>query len=124
MKIQKIIYWIATGFLSVLFLFSASMYLTKYAMVKGFFISFGYPTYIIYPLAIAKILGVIGLLTLKTQRLKEWIYAGFFFDLVLAFFAHVMINDGSQGASVVGLLLLIISYTFNYLIFIKPSKQI
>jgi len=113
MKTQKIIYYVATGLLSLLMLFSVGMYIFKNADINAAFTSFGYPTYIIYPLAIAKILGVIAIWQNKSQILKEWAYAGFFFDLILAFFAHYMISDGEQGASIVGMIFLIVSYYFG-----------
>jgi hypothetical protein len=112
MKTQKTIYYIATGLLSFLMLFSAGMYLFKNAEINEAFINLGYPTYIIYPLAIAKILGVIAIWQNKSQTLKEWAYAGFFYDIVLAFFAHYMIGDGEQGAASIGLVLIIASYYF------------
>ena len=55
MKTTKIIYWIATALLCLLMLASAGMYIFNHAEVAKIFISLGYPTYIIYPLAIAKI---------------------------------------------------------------------
>jgi len=42
--------------------------------------------------------------------LKEWAYAGFFFDFVLAFFAHFMVNDGEFAPALVALVLLFTSY--------------
>ena len=91
-------------------LYSASMYFTKPEMIKGFFEHFNYPTYLVYPLAILKILGVIMVLWRKSMWLTEWAYAGFFFDVILAFFAHVMINDGEQTGAIVAIILLITSY--------------
>lgn len=113
MKTNKIIYYVATGLLTALMLFSAGMYFFNHEAVATMFTNFGYPTYIIYPLAIAKILGLVAIWFLKSKTLKEWAYAGFFFDIVLAFFAHYMISDGEQGASVVGLVLVIVSYIFS-----------
>jgi len=110
MKTQKIIYWIATGLLCLVMLYSASMYLTQTELVKGMFKSFGYPTYIVIPLAVAKILGLIAILWNKVKWLKEWAYAGFFFDFILAFFAHKMINDGEEIASIIALVVLLTSY--------------
>ena len=96
MKTNKIIYWIATAVCCGIMLFSAQMYFLKYEMVKGFFQSLNYPTYLIYPLAIAKILGIIAILSNKSNWLKEWAYAGFFFDAVLAFAAHYQAGQGLQ----------------------------
>lgn len=112
MKRDKIIYYVSTGLLTLLMLFSASMYVFSHEMVKEMFISFGYPTYIIYPLAGAKILGLFALWSPKLRTLKEWAYAGFFFDFVLAFYAHKMINDGGETGSILALVLWVASYVF------------
>ncbi len=77
MKVYKIIYWAATIFLCLLMLYSSSMYFTKTEMVKDFFESLGYPTYIVIPLAVAKTLGVIIILWRKSIWLTEWAYQGF-----------------------------------------------
>ena len=111
-KSNKIIYLIATGLISLLMLFSAGMYIFNYEMVSETFIKLGYPTYIIYPLAVAKILGLITIWIVKSKTLKEWAYAGFFFDFVLAFFAHYMIDDGEHLPSLFAIILLLISYFF------------
>lgn len=108
-KSYKIIYWIATILLCCLMLFSAQMYLTKYEMVESFFKLLGYPTYIIYPLATAKILGCLAILIRKSKFLAEWAYAGFFFDLLLAASAHIHVQDDSHFMAIAGLVLLIIS---------------
>ncbi|MFK5880039.1 MAG: DoxX family protein [Flavobacteriaceae bacterium] len=113
MKRNKIIYYVATGLLSALMLFSSGMYIFNHEMVSGLFTSFGYPTYIIYPLAVAKLLGLFAIWNPNFKVLKEWAYAGFFFDLILAFFAHYMVSDGGQNAAVIGMLLLIVSYIFS-----------
>lgn len=75
------------------FLFSAGMYFSQYDMVQGFFEHLNYPTYLIYPLAVAKILGVVAVLSNKSKVLKEWAYAGFFFDAALATAAHAAAGD-------------------------------
>jgi len=113
MKIQKIIYWVTTGILCLIMLYSASMYFTNTEMVRGFFESFNYPRYLVIPLAIAKILGVATILWGKIKWLKEWAYAGFFFDVVLAFTAHMVAKDGGYMFSVIAFFALIISYTLG-----------
>jgi len=109
-KTIKISYYITTGLLSVFMLLSAGMYFFKHAMVAASFTSLGYPTYIICPLATVKILGVIVLWNKKWKSLNEWAYAGFFFDFVLAFFAHTYIGDGKFVPAVVAIVLLLTSY--------------
>jgi len=113
MKKDKIIFYVATGLLTLLMFFSAGMYLFNHAEVAKMFTAFGYPTYIIYPYAIAKLLGVIALWFLRGKFLNEWAYAGFFFAFILAFFAHLMIGDGEQTGVVIALVLLIVSYIYS-----------
>ncbi len=113
MKRNKIIYWIATTLLSLILLFSASMYVFKNEMVQQLFISFGYPTYLIYPLAFVKIAAIIILFTQKRTFIKNLAYAGLFFEFILAVFAHIMIKDGGQITALVALVLLITSYIFS-----------
>lgn len=113
MKTTKIIYWAATGLLSALLLMSAGMYVFNNEEVVGMFKAFGYPTYIIYPLAAAKVAAVIVLLTQKQTVIKEWAYSALFFEFILAFFAHYMIGDGEQMGAVIAMVLLLVSYIYG-----------
>lgn len=112
MNINKVIYWVSTLIMCAIFSFSAGMYFTQYEMVQGFFEHLGYPTYIIYPLAIAKVLGVIAVLSKQSKVLKEWAYAGFFFDAVLATAAHNNAGD-AIGLSVVAIVVTLISRFYD-----------
>ncbi|WP_299779367.1 DoxX family protein [uncultured Formosa sp.] len=113
MKKIKIIYYVATGLLTLILLFSVNMYIFKHDMVAKMFTELGYPSYIIYPYAVAKLLGLFAIWNPQFKVLKEWAYSGFFFAFILAFFAHVMMNDGGQMIALAALVLLVISYIFN-----------
>lgn len=113
MKKNKIVYYVATGLLTVLILFSAGMYFFNYEEVAQMFTNFGYPTYIIYPYAVIKLVGLFAILNPNFSIIKEWAYAGFFFAFILAFFAHYMINDGEHISALLALLFLVVSYIFN-----------
>jgi len=117
MKKNKIIYWIATGLMSAIFLFSASMYLFTYERASDFFINLGFPTWLIYPLAILKILGVVAVLTKKSKFLKELAYAGFLFDAILALVAHLVVSDGEHMAAVLAIIFTITSWSFDRKVF-------
>ena len=115
MKAARIIYWIATILLCLMMLFAAFNYIFKHEAIVEVFNRLGYPIYIIYPLAVAKILGVIAILTKKSKTLKEWAYAGFFFNFLLALSAHINAGDEilhSVPASLC-LVLLFTSYFFG-----------
>ncbi|HEX8639501.1 MAG TPA: DoxX family protein [Pyrinomonadaceae bacterium] len=110
MKTARIIYWIVTGLLCLMMLASAAIYVFNPDEAAKVFTSLSYPTYVVYPLAIAKILGVAAIVTKKSKSLKEWAYAGFFFDFLLALAAHINARDGGFIAPVVALSLLLTSY--------------
>jgi hypothetical protein len=122
MKTNKIMYWISTGLLCTLFTMGAMMYIFNYPRAEGFFISLGFPTWIIYPLATVKILGPITILTRKSNFLKELVYAGFLFDATLAFFAHLMVSDGEYMFSIVALILTIVSWIYDRKVFGKYTQ--
>lgn len=113
MKRIKIIYWTSTGLLTVMMLMSAGMYIFNNVEVSKLFTDFGYPTYIIYPLAFVKILGLIAIWSNKSKTLKEWAYAGFFFDFILAASAHISINDGGFAPALVATVLLLVSFLYS-----------
>lgn len=110
MKTIKISYWATTGLLSALFLFSAGMYFFNYDHVSAEFIKLGHPTYIVYPLAVLKIIAVVVLLSQKQSSIKDWVYSALFFDALLAFAAHTHVQDGEQGAALIGMVLVLSSF--------------
>ncbi|MBT5953902.1 DoxX family protein [bacterium] len=110
MNKEKIIYWGSTGLLSAQMLMAASFYVLKYDMVSEVFGTLGFPLFIIYPLALAKVSGVVAILTNKSAVLKEWAYAGFFFNFLLAFSAHLVACDGDFAPPIIATVLLFVSY--------------
>jgi len=116
MKTTKIIYWILTGLLVILMLFSAISSLRPNPQGIAMVEHLGYPYNVLQLLAVAKILGVIAILIPGFPRLKEWAYAGFTFDLCGAIFAGLCAGDPvSQWIPVmVGILLIFGSYIFYH----------
>lgn len=93
MKKTNIFYWIFTGLFSALMLGSAipDIMIDPIA-VQGMHTELGYPTYFIPFIGVAKALGVIALLIPGFPRIKEWAYAGLFFDLIGAAFSILAIG--------------------------------
>ncbi|MCH7784369.1 MAG: DoxX family protein [Bacteroidetes bacterium] len=106
---QKHIYWLSTIILFGTLIATGILYFVYHDTLSIYFKHYGYPTYIIYPLAVAKIVGAMVILYNKNKLLKELAYIGFFFNFILAFFAHYMINEFDPFPSI-SLLLLLISY--------------
>ena len=110
MDIKKIIFYASTGLLTALLLFSAGMYFFNHEYIVQAFQHLGYPAYLIYPLAVAKILGLIAIWSDISKFLKNLAYAGFFYDTVLAYTAHIMAGDGALSLALLGIILVVVSY--------------
>jgi uncharacterized membrane protein YphA (DoxX/SURF4 family) len=117
MKGIKITYWISTVLTAALFIMSSVMYITRAQQVVDGFKTLGYPEYLMNILATAKIIGVIVLLLPKFPKLKEWAYAGFFIDIIGAFWSHTVVQGASHATPVLlPFVLLLVSYiTFSRL---------
>lgn len=109
-KTAKIIYWIATSLLALMMLFSSTMYVVANDQVSEVITGMGFPSWILYPLGVAKILGIIAIITKKSDMLKEWAYAGFFFTFSLAISGHIMAADEGQYGAMFAIVLLLTSY--------------
>ncbi len=121
MKAMKIMYWISTGLLSVMMLFSAYAYITQPQMAQGF-AHLGFPGYFRIELAIAKVIGIAVLLLPVSAKVKEWAYAGFGITFISAFIAHSASGDpvSMRIMPVIALALLSVSYILEN----KKSKMV
>jgi len=80
-KTKSIAYW-TTTILVAFFMTGGVAQLAQYrANPHGVVPELGYPMYFFAILGIWKVLGAIAILVPRYPRLKEWAYAGIFFDL-------------------------------------------
>lgn len=122
-KRDKIIYWIATIWLSLGMISTGVVQLLK---LKGSgpgslesMTHLGYPEYFVTMLGVFKILGVIALLIPRLPLLKEWAYAGFFFMMTGAIFTHIAAGNSASEIfpSLLLLVLIVVSWYF------RPSER-
>ena len=93
MKKYKITYWITTGLITFMMLFSAYNYVANPDM-KLAFQHLGFPDYFRIELGIAKLIGAIILIVPKIPvRVKGFAYAGFAITFISAFIAHTASGD-------------------------------
>lgn len=95
MKKTKILYWIVTGIFAAFMLFSAIPDIMVVPDAITLITGLGYPKYIIPFLGWAKLLGVIVILIPGFRRIKEWAYAGLFYDLLGATYSGIA-KEGFQ----------------------------
>ncbi|MBZ0099846.1 MAG: DoxX family protein [Taibaiella sp.] len=82
MKKLKIIYWVFTAPFVAFMLFSAIPDILVTEEAHKFMTGLGYNDTVTRFLGIAKTLGCIAIVVPGFPRLKEWAYAGLFFDLL------------------------------------------
>ncbi|SFN74504.1 DoxX-like family protein [Chitinophaga sp. YR627] len=111
-KTSKLIYWIGAVFMSLWFGASGFFELTHNPVVWDITVQLGYPPHFIYILGVAKICGVVVLLTPeKLLRLKEWVFAGMFFDITFAFFSKLaVLNFAATIDAIIAFTVLSITY--------------
>lgn len=94
-KTINILYWIFTILFAALMIFSAigSIVINEDAK-KLIHDQLGYPVYFIPFTGVAKLLGSIVILIPGLKTIKEWAYAGLFFDLAGAIYSGIAVAKG------------------------------
>src|SRR5262249_23759243 len=87
-KAKTIAYWITTSL--VVFCMTGGIFelLGAKATIAGI-MRLGYPSYIIPALGLGKMLAILAILWPGLPRLKEWAYAGIFFNMLGALVSHL-----------------------------------
>jgi uncharacterized membrane protein YphA (DoxX/SURF4 family) len=81
-RAKNITYWTTTILLAFFIGSGGAMQVARVpATVDGFVRILHYPAYFVTILGVWKVLGAIAILVPRFPRLKEWAYAGIFFDL-------------------------------------------
>jgi len=123
-KTINLIYWISTIIFAGLMIFSAvgGIQPTQQA-IQLMHDSLGYPIYFIQMISIAKLLGSIIILIPGLNRIKEWAYAGLFFDLASAVYSGIAVS-GKFDPMMLGMLAWIIPGIFSYYFWHRKMKGI
>ena len=89
-KAINLTYWICTILFSTLMIFSSVGGLQpSQQAIQLIHDLLGYPIYFIQFISIAKLIGAIVILIPGLDRIKEWAYAGLFFDLAGAIYSSI-----------------------------------
>lgn len=113
---NKIIYWVTTGLVATMMLFSGFAYFTNPEVAQGFE-QMGFKDFFRIELGTAKLLGaVVLLIPTVPSRLREWAFAGFTITFISATIAHISIGDPASVAAMplVALALLCISHIYYF----------
>lgn len=116
-KTINIIYWVSTIIFAALMVFASYNGLepTQQA-IQILHDGLGYPIYFIQYISFAKLIGVLAILIPGLNRtVKEWAYAGLFFDLAGAFYSGIAASekfDPKILSLFIWIIMGIISYVF------------
>lgn len=114
-KRNKIIYWVATLWLSLGMTATGIVQLIQIPEEAEKMKGLGYPLYFLTIIGVWKLLGVVAVLIPKFPLLKEWAYGGFFFLMTGAVFSHLAVKDsaGEYFGPVLLLVLTLVSWYFR-----------
>ena len=91
-------YWVLTASLAVVLMAGAYGELTHQWGTLQTHTILGYPLYFLDLIGLWKALAGIAILVPRFPRLKEWAYAGLFFNMTGAFISHAVVGDYGSGA--------------------------
>jgi hypothetical protein len=116
MKRDNIIYWISTGLFAAMMLMSGITNILVVPDAMKIFSDLGYPTYLIPFLGWAKALGAVAILVPGYPRLKEWAYAGLFYDLLGASYSGISVSgfQPEMASMILFFGLLFLSYAYHH----------
>ena len=122
-KTSNLVYWSSTIIFSALMIFSAvgGLQPTQQA-IQLIHDKLGYPVYFIQFISIAKLLGVIIILIPGRGRIKDWAYAGLFFDLAGAIYSGIA-SSGKFDPLMLTMLVWIVPGILSYYFWLKKIKK-
>ena len=122
-KTINLIYWISTIIFAALMIFSAvgGIQPTQPA-IQLMHDTLGSPIYFIQLISIAKLVGSIIILIPGLNRIKEWAYAGLFFDLTGAIYSGIA-SSGQFDPRMLGMIIWILPGVLSYYFWHRKMKK-
>lgn len=123
-RATNIIYWISTIIFAALIVFSAAGGLQpSQPAIQLIHDALGYPVYFIRFISIAKLIGCIAILIPGLNRsIKEWAYAGLFFDLAGAIYSGIA-SSGKFDPMMLAMLVWIVPGIVSYYCWHKRIRR-
>lgn len=121
-KTTNILYWIFTILFAGLMAFTAVPNLLKSPdSIQLIHDYLGYPVYFIPYIGLAKLLGCVAILIPGLKKIKEWAYAGLFFDLVSTIYSSISVS-GKFDPMMLTMLIWIVPGILSYYYWSKRVK--
>jgi hypothetical protein len=118
-KTTNAIYWTSTILFALLMIFaSVGGVQPSQQAIELMHDGLGYPIYFIQFISIVKLIGVVAILIPSFNRIKEWAYAGLFFDLAAAIYSGIA-SSGKFDLLMITMLFWIIPGVVSYIFWHK-----
>ena len=123
-KTTNILYWVFTIIFAGLMIFSSVGGIgPTQEVIDMFHTGLGYPIYFIQFISWAKIVGAVTILIPGLNKtIKEWAYAGLFFDLLAATYSGIAAANGKVDPAMIGMLMWIVPGILSYIFWKKKLK--
>jgi hypothetical protein len=117
---RTVAYWFTTTLLVAEGILGGVWDLARTSLVRADVVGLGFPVYVLTILGIWKLLGAVAILVPGFPRLKEWAYAGMFFNYSGAVASHLAVGNsiGSWGYPLFVMLLVLASWWLR-----PPSRR-
>ena len=122
MKTINILYWTFTALFALVMASTAIPNIIGDAEANAYITALGYPEYFVPFIGMAKLLGVVGILIPCFPRLKEWAYAGLFFDLTGATYSAIAVSGFM--VEMLGMLIFFTLFGLSYFFYYKRSTML
>ena len=110
---RTITYWVATVLVAAELAVGGVWDIMRIPYVRTVTEHLGYPSYFLVILGLWKVSGAAALLVPRFPRLKEWAYAGTFFNYTGALASHMAAGDGTDIGLMVLAAVLVLSWALR-----------
>lgn len=93
---RLVAYWFTTVLIALEMAMGGAWDLGRTQYVRSIMDHLGYPHYMLFILGFWKTSGAVAILIPRFTRLKEWVYAGIFFNYTGATSSHLFAGDGRR----------------------------
>jgi uncharacterized membrane protein YphA (DoxX/SURF4 family) len=94
---RTIAYWVTTVLVAAESVLGGVWDIWQIPYVRADIDKLGYPAYVLVIIGVWKLLGAVAVLVPGFPRLKEWAYAGMFFNYTGAVASHLAVGDGPES---------------------------
>ncbi len=117
------LYWIATGLFLALFIGSVILGLADINESYKEFVHLEFPAWSFIALTVAKVLGLVAIVTNRSQTLKDFAFAGFLYDLLLALGGHIAHQEIKALLAGFGLIVWVFAFVMDRRFFAAQSAR-